>query len=132
MFIKYRSRGLDDGLSNLGLEVVKHIVAEVECIRNNLFRRGRDPLTKSHILSVVLAARLPHKRTIPMFIKYRSRGLDDGLSNLTKLHMCTVGLLWYYGGRCCRLKRTVGFSVAVFLRRMGDPYVYKVQVPRSR
>lgn len=33
----------------LSLEVVQHVLTEVECIGNDLFRRGRDPLTKSHI-----------------------------------------------------------------------------------
>lgn len=33
----------------LRLEILKRVLTEVECIRNDLFRRGRNPLTKSHI-----------------------------------------------------------------------------------
>lgn len=33
----------------LSLEIVKHVLTEIECVRNDLFRRGCNPLTKSYI-----------------------------------------------------------------------------------
>lgn len=33
----------------LRLKILNCVLTEVECIRNDLFWRGRNPLTKSHI-----------------------------------------------------------------------------------
>lgn len=38
-----------DNILLLSLEIFKRVLTEVERICNDLFRRGRNPLTKSHI-----------------------------------------------------------------------------------